>query len=92
MDPGLAERRRKAAVKHASRVQMYREQSGAAALCGRDLPPDETLAAYANVTARAEEYKESGAFPDARMDQLRATAYLDLIKGMTADARIAPAT
>jgi hypothetical protein len=89
VDPGLAERRRKAATKHASRVQMYREQSGAAALSGRDLPTDEALAAYANVTARAAEYKDSGAFPDARMDQLRATAYLDLITGVTADTRIA---
>jgi Domain of unknown function (DUF222) len=89
VDPGLAERRRKAAVKHASRVQMYREQSGAAALAGRDLPTDETLAAYANVTARATEYKDAGAFPDARMDQLRSTAYLDLINGVTADTRIA---
>ncbi len=89
VDPGLAERRRKAATKHASRVQMYREQSGAAALSGRDLPVDETLAAYANTTARAAEYKDSGAFPDARMDQLRATAYLDLINGVTADTRIA---
>jgi len=89
VDPGLAERRREAAVKHASRVQMYREQSGAAALSGRDLPPDETLAAYANVTARAAQYKDSGAFPGARMDQLRSTAYLDLINGRTADARIA---
>ena len=88
-DPGLAERRRRAAVKHASRVQMFREQSGAAALCGRDLPPDETLAAFANVTARADEYKESGVFPGARMDQLRAAAYLDLIRGMSADARVA---
>ncbi|MDX6419276.1 MAG: hypothetical protein QOG28_3896 [Trebonia sp.] len=89
VDPGLAERRRKAATKHASRVQMYREQSGAAALSGRDLPTDETLAAYANVAARAAEYKDSGAFPDARMDQLRATAYLDLINGRPADIRIA---
>ncbi len=89
VDPGMAERRRKAAVKHASRVQMYREQSGAAALCGRDLPPDEALAANANVTARAAEYKDSGAFPGARMDQFRSTAYLDLINGRTADARIA---
>ena len=89
VDPGLAERRRKAATKHASRVQMYREQSGAAALSGRDLPVDETLAAYANTTARAAEYKDSGAFPDARMDQLCATAYLDLINGVTADTRIA---
>lgn len=89
VDPGLAERRRKAAVKHASRVQMYREQSGAAALSGRDLPADETLAAYANLTARAAEYKDSGVFPGARMDQLRACAYLDLINGVTAGARIA---
>jgi len=89
VDPGLAERRRKAATKHAARVQMYREQSGAAALSGRDLPTDETLAAYANVATRAAEYKDSGAFPDARMDQLRATAYLDLINGVTADVRIA---
>ena len=89
VDPGLAERRRKAAVKHTSRVQLFREQSGAAALCGRGLPPDETLAAYANVTARATEYKDSGAFPGAWMDQLRAAAYLDLIEGRTADARIA---
>src|ERR1700722_4430711 len=74
VDPGLSERRRQGAVKHASRVQMYREQSGAAALCGRDLPPDETLAAYANVTARATEYKDSGAFPGARMDQFRSAA------------------
>jgi uncharacterized protein DUF222 len=89
VDPGLAKRRRKAAVQHASRVRMFREQSGAAALSGRDLPTDETLAAYANVTARAAEYKDSGVFPDARMDQLRTTAYLDLINGVTADARIA---
>ena len=88
VDPGLAERRRKAAVQHASRVRMFREQSGAAALSGRDLPTDETLAAYANVTARAAEYKDSGVFPDARMDQFRTTAYLDLINGVTADARI----
>jgi len=89
VDPGLAERRRKAAVKHASRVQMFREQSGAASLSGRELPVDETAAAHANVMARAAEYKDSGAFPDARMDQLRTTAYLDLMNGVTADSRIA---
>jgi hypothetical protein len=89
VDPGLAERRRKAAVQHASRVRMFREQSGAAALSGRDLPTDQTLAAYANVTARAAEYKDSGAFPGERMSQFLSTAYLDLINGMTADTRIA---
>lgn len=89
VDPSLAERRRKAAVKDACRVQMFREQSGAAALSGRELPPDETLAAYANVTARAAQYKNSGAFPGARMDQLRSAAYLDLINGRPTEARIA---
>lgn len=89
VDPGLAERRRKAAVKHAARVQVFREQSGTAAMCGRDLPPGETLTAYANVTSRTAEYKDSGAFPDATTDQLRSTAYLDLLNDVTADARIA---
>lgn len=89
VDPGLAERRRKAAVKHASRVQLLREQSGAACLSGRELPPDETLAANANVAARAMEYKASGAFPGAGMDEFRSTAYLDLINGRTTDGRIA---
>jgi len=89
VDPGAAERRRKAAVKHGSRVRMFREQSGAAGLSGRDLPAGETLAAYANLDARAAEYKDSGAFPGARMDQLRATAYLDLINGRPAEDRIA---
>jgi hypothetical protein len=89
VDPGLAERRRKAAVKHGSRVQMFREQSGAAGLSGRDLPADETLAAYANLDARAAQYKNSGAFPGALLDQLRAAAYLDLINGRSAEARIA---
>ena len=40
VDPDLAERRRKAAEKHRSRVTMFREPSGAAALSGRDLPAD----------------------------------------------------
>ncbi len=89
VDPGLAERRRKAAVKHGSRVQMFRERSGAAGLSGRDLPAGETLTAYANLDARAAQYKDSGAFPGALMDQLRTTAYLDLINGRPAESRIA---
>jgi hypothetical protein len=92
VDPGLAERQRKNAERERSRVQMFRERSGTAALSGRDLPTDDTLAAYANVNARTEEYKTSGAFPGTRMDQLRATAYLDLLNAVTADARIAHAT
>ena len=52
VDPELAQRQREAAERERSRVQMFRERSGTAALSGRDLPPDEALAAYANVNAR----------------------------------------
>ena len=67
---------------------MWREQSGTVALAGFDLPTDEALAAHANVCARAEQYKESGAFPGAQMDQLRAMGYLDLLNSVTAEERI----
>ena len=88
VDPALAERRREHAQKQA-RVSFFREQAGTAAISGRDLPPDEALAAMAAVNARAEEYKESGAFGDTPMDALRARAYLDLINGLPAAERIA---
>ena len=89
VDPELAERRRKAAERHSSRVAMFREPSGAAGLSGRDLPVDETLAAYANLDARARRYKDSGAFPGERIDRLRAAAYLDILNGVAAGDRIA---
>ena len=89
VDPGLAERRRKSAQKLRSRVTMFREQDGTAGLSGRDLPVDETLAAYANLDARAKQYKDCGAFPGERIDRLRAAAYLDILNGISADDRIA---
>ena len=89
VDPESAARRREDAERTKCRVQVFREESGAAGLSGRDLPTDQTLAAHARVCERAAEYKDSGAFGEARMDQLRAAAYLDLINGITADARIA---
>jgi Domain of unknown function (DUF222) len=91
VDPEGDERRRKNAEKQSARVRLWREQSGAAALAGFDLPADEALAAHANVAARAEEYKKSGAFPGEKMDQLRAMGYLDLLNGVTAKTRIAHA-
>ena len=88
--PEAASERRRDAEQHKSRVQLFREESGAAALSGRDLPTDQTLAAHASVCARAQEYKDSGAFAgDTRMDQLRVAAYLDLLNGIPAAARIA---
>lgn len=91
IDPEGAQRRREAAEKLEVRVRLWREQSGAAALEGRNLPPDEALAAYASVNARAAEYKKSGAFPGASMEQFRAMAYLDLLSGETTVGRIAKA-
>ncbi len=91
VEPDIAARRRKDAEETRARVDRWRERSGAAALSGRDLPTDETLAAYANVAARADEYQASGAFPGVRMDQFRAMAYLDLLNGVPAGERIAHA-
>lgn len=91
VNPDIATLRRKDAEQTRARVTRFREQSGAAALCGRDLPTDEVLSAYANVNARAEEYQASEAFADARTDQLRAMAYVDLLSGTSADERIAAA-
>jgi hypothetical protein len=89
VDPDLAARRREQAQKKDARVLLFREQPGTAGLCGRDLPPDEALAAMASVNARAQEYQDSGAFGDTRTDVLRAYGYLDLLNGITAEARIA---
>ena len=88
VDPDLAARRREQTQKKDARVTLFRELSGTAGLSGRDLPPDEALAAMANVNARALQYEDSGAFGDTRMDVLRAYAYLDLINGTLAATRI----
>ena len=90
VDPESAAGRREDAERNKSRVTMFREESGAAALSGRDLPTGQTLAAHASVCARAQEYEESGAFPDdTRMDQYRVAAYLDLLNGISPTTRIA---
>ncbi|TVZ00590.1 DUF222 domain-containing protein [Trebonia kvetii] len=89
VDPQSAARRREEAERNRSRVLLFREESGAAGLSGRDLPTGQALAAHARVGERAAEYQDSGVFGEARMDQLRATAYLDLINGTSARSRIA---
>ncbi len=89
VDPDLAARRREQAQKRDARVILFREQQGTAGLSGRDLPPDEALAAMASVNARAQQYEDSGAFGDTRMDVLRAYAYLDLLNGVAAEDRVA---
>ncbi len=89
VDPGLAERTREHAERNRARVILKRDRSGAASLLGCDLPPAETLAAHAATCARAQVYKDSGAFPGVLTDQLRAMAYLDLMNEISAEARIA---
>jgi hypothetical protein len=89
VDPGLAERRREQAQRKDARVALFREQQGTAGLSGRDLPPDEALAAMASVNARAQHYEDSGAFGATRTDVLRACAYLDLLNGVSAEDRVA---
>ncbi len=89
VDPDLAERAREHAERNRARVALKRERSGAATLSGCDLPPAETLAAHAATCARAQLYKDSGAFPGVFMDQLRAMAYLDLLNQISPEARIA---
>ena len=74
--PEKARKRREQAARDA-RVQRWAEDSGNAALMGRELPPAEVLAADQRITAWARELKKAGL--DGDMDQLRARAYLDLL-------------
>ena len=74
--PEKARKRREQAAKDA-RVLRWEEDSGNAALTGRELPPAEALAADQRITAWARELKKAGL--DGSMDELRARAYLDIL-------------
>ena len=82
--PDKARERREAAAQDA-RVERWAEDSGNAALMGRELPPDEVLAADQRITAWAQELKRAGL--DGDMDVLRARAYLDLLLGQDSRPR-----
>ena len=77
--PEKARERRETAARFA-RVERWAEDSGNAALMGRELPPDEVLAADQRISWRAGELKKAGL--DGGMDELRARAFLDLVLGM----------
>jgi hypothetical protein len=83
--PEKARRRREAAARNA-RVQRWTEDSGNAALMGRELPPAEVLAADQKITAWAHELSKAGL--EGSMDELRARAYLDMLLGT--DSRPSP--
>jgi hypothetical protein len=76
--PEKAKKRREVGARFA-RVERWSEDSGNAALAGRELASDEVLAADQRITAWAQELKKAGLEGD--MDVLRARAYLDLLLG-----------
>ena len=76
--PDKARKRRETAARFA-RVERWAEDSGNAALAGRELPPDQVLAADDRITAWARELKAAGL--EGGTDELRARAYLDLLLG-----------
>jgi hypothetical protein len=82
--PGKARERRETAAKFA-RVERWAEDTGNAALMGRELPPDEVLAADQRITAWANELRRAGL--DGGLDELRARAYLDLLLGQDSRPR-----
>jgi hypothetical protein len=82
--PDKARKRRETAERFA-RVERWAEDSGNAALAGRELPPDEVLAIDDRITARVRELKAAGL--DGGMDELRARAYLDLLLGQDSRPR-----
>ena len=60
-------------------MERWAEDSGNAALMGRELPPDEVLACDQRISWWAGELREAGL--EGGMDELRARAFLDLVLG-----------
>jgi hypothetical protein len=87
--PDVAERRRAKAERERARVTVFREESGAVGLSGRDLPAAQALAGHASVVARAGQYEASGAFGGQSTSGLQALAYLHLLNGVSARDAIA---
>jgi hypothetical protein len=76
--PKKAKERREVAAKFA-RVERWAEDSGNAALAGRELPPDEVFAADQRITWWAGELRKAGL--GGGIDEIRARALLDLLLG-----------
>ena len=86
LDPESVARRKDAARKDAQ-VRPFREDSGNAGLIGRELPPDEVLASWQHVEARALDLRAAGV--PGTLQELRVRGYLDLLQER--DARLDPA-
>jgi len=89
VDPDGAVKRRERAEREEARVAFWRDNGGACALAAFGLPTDAALAANDAINTRAAAYKAAKLRPDARMDQLRVLAFLDILNGITLQARIA---
>jgi hypothetical protein len=87
IDPAAAQRRKDGAARDA-RVIRFQEHSGTAALCGRDLPPDEVLASSGHIDACARALRAAGL--PGTLQELRVRAYLDLTQGQDPLARTTP--
>ncbi len=85
--PETAKERRRSAARFA-RVERWAEDSGNAALMGRELPPDEVLACDQRICWWAGELRKAGL--EGGMDELRARAYLDLLLGKDSRPRPGP--
>jgi hypothetical protein len=77
-DPAAAQRRRTEARKD-TRVEVWHEPSGNAALAGRELPPADAIAADAQLTADADWLRDNGM--TGTLAELRAAAYLARLSG-----------
>jgi hypothetical protein len=77
-DPTAAERRRKESHKD-TRVEMWHEPSGNAALAGRELAPADAIAADTALTADAGWLRDNGV--TGTLAELRAAAYLARLSG-----------
>jgi hypothetical protein len=86
--PDKAVKRREEARRDA-RVQRWLEDSGNAALMGRELPPADVLAADQRISWWAKRLKAAGL--DGDMDQLRALAYMDIMLGRDSRPAAPPA-
>jgi hypothetical protein len=89
VDPDGAAKRRERAEREEARVRFWRDNGGACALAAYGLPTDAALAANDAIETRARRYKQLKVRPGARLDQLRVLAFLDILNGITPEARLA---